>query len=205
MAVSKTDDVKTHGINAVLEAIVNEITYLEINGFQVEIPQFEGSVNARMAQICGYSVGLNSILGYTESFVGNSVCRWRRIHRDVLKVQTIEDPSAVCDKENYISVSLLRHQFQTGSKRDCSLNKLLFYHVTDNVAPNIMHDILEGVGDWEIKLVLNALMDQEVLTIEQLNYRLTSFDYGGCDSRNKPSAIKLNGLIYDSAYRQTAI
>lgn len=69
-----------------------------------------------------------------------------------------------------------------------------------------MHDILEGVGDWEIKLVLNALMDQEVLTIEQLNYRLTSFDYGGCDSRNKPSVIKLNGLKNpDSAYRQTAI
>lgn len=81
------------------------------------------------------------------------MCQLCCIHRDVLKVQTIEDPSAMRDKTNYISDCLLHNQFQTGIKRENSLNKLLFYHVTDNVAPDIMHDILEGVRGYEIKLV----------------------------------------------------
>lgn len=77
----------------------------------------------------------------------------------------------------------------TGLKRDSVVNSLSFYHVTNNVAPDIMHDILEGVGPYEVKLVLNALIDQKHLRPDKLNYRVTSFDYGFCDRVNKPSLI----------------
>ena len=33
----------------------------------------------------------------------------------------------------------------TGLKRDSFLINLTFYHVTDNVAPDVMHDILKGM------------------------------------------------------------
>lgn len=46
-----------------------------------------------------------------------------------------------------------------------------------------MHDVLEGVGGYETKLVLNSLIEQK------LNNRLTNFDYVFSDSHNKPSAI----------------
>ncbi len=57
-----------------------------------------------------------------------------------------------------------------------------------------MYDILEGVGGYEIKLVLNSLIEQKVMTLEQLNYRLTSFNYGFCDASNKPCNIKPDDL-----------
>jgi len=61
-----------------------------------------------------------------------------------------------------------------------------FYHMSDNVAVDIMYDVLEGVGPYELKLVLNSLNEQKHLTLEKLNYRITSFDYGFYEKRNKP-------------------
>lgn len=102
------------------------------------------------------------------------MCRWCRVQREVLKVQTVEDSALICDKVNYSSDLLVNNQSETGIKRDSSLNKLEFYHVTFNVF--IMHDILEGIGGYELKLVVNSLIEQKLFTLEQLNYRLTSFD-----------------------------
>ena len=52
-----------------------------------------------------------------------------------------------------------------------------FYHMSDNVAVDIMYDVLEGVGPYELKLVLNSLIEQKHLTLEKLNYSITSFDW----------------------------
>ncbi|XP_016366511.1 uncharacterized protein LOC107707121 [Sinocyclocheilus rhinocerous] len=106
---------------------------------------------------------------------------------------------------NYHSDLLQNNPTETGIKRECSLNKLQFYHITDNVTPDVMHDILEGVGGYETKLVLNSLIEQKLLTLDQLNNRLTSFDYWFSDSHNKPSVFKPQDLKNpDGAMRQTA-
>lgn len=83
----------------------------------------------------------------------------------------------MCNRINYHSDLLQNNSTETGIKRRCSLNNLQFYHVTDNVTPDVMYDILEGVEGYEIKLVLNSLIEQKLLTLDQLNNRLTSFDY----------------------------
>ena len=41
---------------------------------------------------------------------------------------------------------------QTGLKRDSVLNNLSFYHVSDNVAVDIMHDVLKGWGPMKSNL-----------------------------------------------------
>ncbi len=133
------------------------------------------------------------------------MCRWCRVQKDILREQTVEDLSVMRNRINYHSDLLQNNPTETGVKRECSLNKLQFYHVTDNVTPDVMHDILEGVGGYETKLVLNSLIEQKLLTLDQLNNRLTSFDYGFSDSHNKPSVIKPQDLKNpDGAMRQTA-
>ncbi len=205
LAVYKTDDIKTYGINAVLDPIVSEIKDLELEGVQVDTKCFKGTIKVGIAQVCGDNLGLNSILGYTEIFSGKTVCRWCRVQKEVLREQTVEDLSVMRNRINYHSDLLQNNPTETGVKRECSLNKLQFYHVTDNVTPDVMHDILEGVGGYETKLVLNSLIEQKLLTLDQLNNRLTSFDYGFSDSHNKPSVIKPQDLKNpDGAMRQTA-
>lgn len=206
LAVYKSNDVKHYGgMNAVLDPIVNEIRDMEQNGIQIEARHFNGTVKVGLAQVCGNNLGLNSILGYNESFSSNFSCRICRVRKKVLWEQTVEDPLLLRDKVNYQSDCLLNNSTEYGVKRECSLNKLQFYHVTDNITTDVMHDILEGIGGLEIKLVLNSSIEQKVMTLEQVNNRLVSFDYGFHDVHNKPSEIKPQDLKNpDGAFRQTA-
>lgn len=194
-----------HGLDAVLKSVVDDINDLGTNGVEVDTAHFKGTLKIWVAQICGDNLGLNSILGYTESFSGNSVCRWCRVKKPLMRTQTIEDPLLLRNKDGHLSDLVQSNPTETGLKRQSILNDLKYFHVTENVPPDIMHDILEGVGAYEIKLVLSSLISHKVITLDQVNYRITSYDYGFCDSANKPSTIRPQELkTPDSSMKQTA-
>ena len=50
-----------------------------------------------------------------------------------------------------------------------------------------MHDIYEGVAPKEIKLVIGALINKKLFTLEELNRRILSYSYGYKDKENRPS------------------
>lgn len=52
-----------------------------------------------------------------------------------------------------------------------------------------MHDILEGVAQLEVKLVLEYLQEN-FLTAKELTARIESFNYGYTERRNRPHAVK---------------
>ncbi len=144
-------------------------------------------------------------LGIARVSHGNHVCRLCKVHRDVLRVQTREDLALLRDANTHKADLETDDPSKTGLKRDSVLNSLSLYHVTDNVAVDIMHDILEGVGAYELKLVIKSLIEQKHMSLDQLNFRLTSFDHGFCDAGNKPSIISKNDLKnIDSPLRQSA-
>lgn len=194
LAVYKSDDAKTYGLDAILRPIVEELKILEVEGLAINCPDFHGVVKFTIGQVLGDNLGLNSILGYIESFSGYHACRWCRVDRDVLKGLTLEDSSLLRNALTHERDLTIGNATQTGLKRDSFLNRLNFYHVTDNFAPDIMHDILEGIGPLEVKLILASLINQGHITIDKLNYRITSFDYGFSDRQNKPSVIGKNDL-----------
>ncbi|CAM4578218.1 unnamed protein product [Leuciscus chuanchicus] len=105
LAVYKSDDAKTYGIDAVLRPIVDELNCIEKDGITVNTRDFQEVMKFTVVQVVGDNLGLNAILG--------------------ADLET-DNPS------------------KTGLKRDSVLNSLSFYHVTDNVAVDVMHDILEG-------------------------------------------------------------
>lgn len=92
----------------------------------------------------------------------------------------------------------------TGIKEDSCLNTLKYFHVTENVGVDIMHDVLEGVAPLEVKLLLrHYIYNEKMLCLEQLNERIINFDYGYSNEKNKPSII-LNLRTFETAVRQTA-
>ena len=82
----------------------------------------------------------------------------------------------------------------TGVKSPCLLNDISNFHVTKNLSPDIMHDLLEGICSLEVHLVFAALIQDGYFTLDLLNSRITSFDYGIVDSKNKPSVISASKL-----------
>ena len=53
-----------------------------------------------------------------------------------------------------------------------------------------MHDILEGVLQYEIKEMLkNYIKVEHYLTLEVLNSRISKYDFGYYNDKNRPSPI----------------
>ncbi|OXA49146.1 hypothetical protein Fcan01_15418 [Folsomia candida] len=62
-----------------------------------------------------------------------------------------------------------------------------------HLPPDIMHDLLEGVVPYEVKIVLQKLITLGTFTLETINSRLLAHNFGYLESRNRPNPIKLDG------------
>jgi len=71
------------------------------------------------------------------------------------------------------------------------LNSSRYFHVVDGLSPDIMHDVLEGTLQLSLKqLLLYLIQEERLFTVETLNERIQSFDYGQMQAKNKPTPIK---------------
>lgn len=76
-----------------------------------------------------------------------------------------------------------------GVNRQSILNGVSYFDVCKCFPEDVMHILLEGVVPYETKLLLKLLIEDKCLTLNELNSRIESFDYGYMDRRNKPSPI----------------
>ena len=53
-----------------------------------------------------------------------------------------------------------------------------------------LHDVLEGVLQYEAKELIKVLVKEKHITVNLLNERIQKFDFGHADDKNKPSVIK---------------
>lgn len=91
-----------------------------------------------------------------------------------------------------------------GINKKSILNQSSFFHVVDGLPPDAMHDILEGVLQYEVKEMLKAFVKvQRYFTLECLNSRMASFDFGYYNDKNKPTLIPESKLASkDNSLRQ---
>lgn len=183
-------DAKGYGYNTFMRPIVADIKELETNGLHIDSDVYNGLVKVSVVQVTGDNLGVNGLLGFLESFVGNHFCRHCKLHRDDMRYATTERPECLRKQQDYeIDVRI------NGIKPSCLLNYINF-HVNNNFAPDIMHDLLEGVCNLEVHLVLATLIQEGHFTLDLLNSRIRSFDYGSVDSKNKPSVISASKLMW---------
>jgi hypothetical protein len=83
-----------------------------------------------------------------------------------------------------------------GINRKSVLNDSNFYHVVGGMPPDVMHDILEGVLQYEVKEMLKHFIKVEhYLSLDILNDRITRYDFGYYNDKNKPSPITEQKLL----------
>lgn len=124
LAVYKSNDVATYGLDAILRPIVEDIRCLESDGIFVNTPNYQGVVKFTVVQVVGDNLGLHGILGYIESFSGNYVCRFCKGDNGVVRSLTLEDPALLRDRNSYEADLVIANSSQTGLKRDSVLNIL---------------------------------------------------------------------------------
>ena len=79
-----------------------------------------------------------------------------------------------------------------GINRDSILNQLAYFHTTEGLPPDIMHDILEGVLQYEVKeMLLVFTKEKRYFSLDTLNKLIKEFGYHFADSKNRPSHIQI--------------
>lgn len=87
------------------------------------------------------------------------------MHRNDMRACSTAQPGHLRNVVNYEEDLHLNQPAATGIKTPCMLNDVENYHVTANYAPDVMHDLLEGVCGLEVHLVLAVLIEQHCLTL----------------------------------------
>lgn len=191
LALYYSADVKSFGINKVLDKIVSDIKQLEAVGIYEESLQkfIRGSVVA----ISHDNLGGNQIFGLVESFSSRYFCRICLAEKNTTQSMCEQNDTLLRTTSHYEQLcSGTASSFDFGIKFRSILNDLAYFKIFENVSADVMHDILEGIGQLEIKLFLKYLLAEKVITLQEINKRLKSFNFGYNEMSNKPSPINLD-------------
>ena len=187
-ALCQTRFVNKYGMDCVLEPIVNQLKDLEKTGISIESKDhYVGIIKPRLFQVIGDNLALNSMLGYVTSFRANFYCRICKMHRDQTHLETVEKEELLRTEGNFTRDLNVGNFSLTGVRYNTILNSLQQYHVVQNVAMDAMHDFLEGILPFEMKLVLYELFSGGQIDLHTLNSRIQTFNFGFTDKKNRPS------------------
>ena len=107
-------------------------------------------------------------------------------------------------------ISLLNgplHEYNSttyGLRCNSVLNKSVYFHVTNGLVPDIMHDVLEGSLAYELKEFIKYAHSNWYFQLNDLNEVIKLFPYGFTDAKNKPSSFNISLLTSsDHGLRQS--
>lgn len=85
---------------------------------------------------------------------------------------------------------------EAGINHTSILHELQYFSVASGaLIPDVMHDVLEGVLQYEAKVLLRHLIFAEgCFTLDQLNSRISKIELGYMESSNRPSEISASTL-----------
>lgn len=91
-----------------------------------------------------------------------------------------------------------------GVSENSLLNSSRYFHVVDGLVPDIMHDILEGTAQLVLRCLIQYLvLERKVFSFKTLNERISIFNYGTTDMKNKPSEITRSTFTSCDSLRQS--
>lgn len=106
-----------------------------------------------------------------------------------MQKQCENDLSLRRSPENYESDLIINNHSLTGITERSIFNKIPNFHVTQNSAVDSMHDVAEGVCHLDMIFIINDCISCAYFTLDELNARITTYQYGHVDSSSKPPTI----------------
>ena len=81
---------------------------------------------------------------------------------------------------------------QFGINRKSILTELQYFNICNGaLVPDIMHDVLEGLLQYEAKLLLSHLVSNHILHLPELNHIIENIELGYMEASSRPSPIIL--------------
>lgn len=110
------------------------------------------------------------------------------------KSDVIEYSDYLRTRSNYL-IDLESPENERVIKEQSIFNTLSSFHVTENFVFDIMHDLLEGVFDYEFSHILHYFIEQKKnFTLEMFNHRKQHFAYGESEIKNRGLPIQMSNI-----------
>ncbi len=200
ISVVRSPLVRKHGMNAFLQPFVKNMLSLCHDGITVKVNSLECQYKVALLAILADNLGAHAIGGFKESMsFARRICRscmatTEQIQRDFCELNfVLRTP-----REHERQVSSLsgtdsaQNSIEYGINRKSVLDDIPNFSVVKNLPHDIMHDLLEGVIPYEMKLLLQYLVEKKYITARTLNQRLKSFNFGYSELSDKPSDLDEN-------------
>ena len=192
-----SDDVKSFGWENVLKPLIKELQKLESEGMSLVVNGEVVELKVVVSCLTGDNLFLNSILGFTESFGANYPCRHCIVARHRFQSLHVEDETQIRTVDQYNNDSRTKSVAECGIRFPSPLNVLKYFHAAENYAQDIMHDLLEGICKYDMKLILSHVIKLPGMSLLHVNGLIENFSYGKHDITNKPVSLTENALKAD--------
>lgn len=113
--------------------------------------------------LLGDNLGVNSLLGFSESVVSEYFCRICRALKCVTSCAMSEDQSLLRTSENYAQDLI---EFPRGVKEGTIFNEIPYFHCTINYTCDIMHDLFEDVCRYDVARIIKHVVSENYVTLE---------------------------------------
>lgn len=184
-----SSDRQKFGNNVIFKPLIDELNYLRNTGIEIETDDLKVNLKFELGVIIGDNLGIHGITGFVESFSSNHPCRVCNIRKEELRKQCYADDNLLRTVEQYNIDVNKGDVSNSGIKEKCVWHDVLGFNVLDQVGVDIMHDILEGIGKYDLAFLISYYVhDLKVFSLQILNERIMCFDYGP-DKGNKPSVL----------------
>lgn len=191
-----------YGCNTAIEHLVREIKILETEGIAIDSNGIDERtvLKGTLIQASFDNLGGNELFGITKCFTSKYCCRICICTKDVCKEKTIEVAAKIRTKLHYIEQIKKINEYQGakllpkdffGYTNYSVLNNLNHFHTIENRSQDIMHDIHEGAMPFVLRKIFKYLKTHEIITEEELELRISAFNYGKLESKNIPSKLCL--------------
>lgn len=167
-------DHKYLGNKVIFSRVIDMVKDLEKNGIQVNIDGEIKTIYFVLYCIAGDNLGLNTILGFTQSFNSSYCCRMCYISKEEMQKQVREKVDVIRTVENY-TVHSRENTF--GIKENCVFHNIPTFHIARNFSVDPMHDLLEGICRYDIGTILNNFINKnKYFTLYVLHDRIRFFN-----------------------------
>ena len=197
----------SEGVGKVLQKFLEDVRDLETVGVYVDAlgAHLQGSISFVAAD----NLAAHMLFGMAQSF-GPNVVRFCRYCVSTNSKALKEKRHDFSEWENRTPVNYAYHLQQIdygladgstyGIRSDCVLHKCLHYfHATKGFPPDISHDLLEGIVQFELALCFEHFIEKKFLKdIKEINHILTTFCYLYTDAANKPQPLAASAVTRQS-------
>lgn len=200
LSICYSHDLKVYGFEPVLQKFVAEMEQLRVHGFCGDFPIIgTQKVYVQFAQAVCDNLALNGLFGYIESFSADYFC--------TLCMATQSEIQSCYHEKDFVTRTIAAYNVDVkninagkvpagrnhchGIKKDCVLNKIQGFHVTENFSLDPMHIVLEGIIPVELSCILYNLINvKKLFKLAELNSSMLTFcSKNFVDKKNKPPEI----------------